>query len=114
MILDPILPEIYTFLDFTRHGVFTNKKKGLNTFSAHLGGDIPKEHPMPYNVYVPVREYLADNKRAIDAVIAYLNEEFQKASYNFSSVKIVPAKITIKKSLGRSHEYPQINVTLSW
>lgn len=114
MILDPILPEIYTFLDFTTHGCFTNKKKGLNSYSTHLAGDIPTEHPMPYNVYVPIREFLLNNKEAQEAIINYLTEEFEKPKYDFKNFKITASTCSIHRSFGRSKSYPQINVELEW
>lgn len=114
MILDPILPEIYTFIDFTKHGCFTAKKKSQNTYSAHLGGDVPKDHPMPYNVYVRIREFLELKPESIEVIINYLEEEFNKPSYNFKSVTVTPSKCSIKKSFGRSKDFPQIDVTLTW
>ncbi len=114
MILDPILPEIYTFLDFARHDILTCRKKGLKSYTTHLGGEIAREHPMPYNVYVPVREYLDRTPQAIKETINYLNDELSKNSNNFTSVEVTSSKINVKKAFGRSRSYPQINVTVSW
>lgn len=114
MILDPILPEIYTFIDFAKHGCFTAKKRGQNSFSAHLGGDIPAEHPMPYNVYIPIREFLTDQPDAIEILIKYLETEFHKANYDFKDINIASSTCSIKKSFGRKKNYPQIDVTLTW
>ena len=114
MILDPILPEISTFIDFTKHGCFTSKKKGERSYTAHLGGNIPAEHPMPYNVYVPIREYLNDTPAAIEVLINYLETEFNKTNYDFREVHISSSTCSIKKSFGRSKDYPQIDVTLLW
>ena len=114
MILDPILPEIYTFIDFTKHGCFIAKKNGENAFSSHLGGDIPDKHPMPYNVYVPIREFLTDEPAAIEVIIKYLETEFNKSNYDFKDINITSSTCSIKKSLGRTKNYPQIDVTLSW
>lgn len=114
MILDPILPEIYTFIDFTKHGCFSSKKRGENSYSTHLGGDIPTEHPMPYNVYVPIRKFLSEEPDAIEVIIKYLEDEFKKPNYDFKNIDITSSKCSIKKSLGRSKNYPQINVTLTW
>lgn len=114
MILDPILPEIYTFIDFSKHGCFTAKKKSHNTYSAHLGGDVPTDHPMPYNVYVRIREFLETRPDAIEVTINYLEEEFKKPSYSFKSVEITSSKCSVKRSFGRSKEYPQIDVLFTW
>lgn len=114
MILDPILPEIYTFLDFARHDVFTCRKKGLKSYTTHLGGEIAKEHPMPYNVYVTVREYLYRTPQAVNEVVNYINDELSKRNNNFASVEVTSSKVNIKKSFGRNKSYPQINVTVSW
>lgn len=114
MILDPILPEIYTFIDFAKHGCFSEKKIGNNTYTAHLGGDVPKIHPMPYNVYSRIREYLFEKPEAVEATVAYLENEFKKGTYDFKSISVTSSTCIIKKSFGRSREFPQIDVTLSW
>lgn len=114
MILDPILPEISTFIDFTTHGCFTAKKKGYQSYTTHLAGEIPAEHPMPYNVYVPIREFLHNNQAAQDALIQYLDEEFHKDKYDFKRVKIETSVYSHRKTFGRSKNYPQIDVTLEW
>lgn len=114
MILDPILPEISTFIDFTTHGCFTAKKKGMHSYSTHLAGEIPTEHPMPYNVYVPIREFLQNNPDAKDAVIKFLDDEFHKEKYDFININIEATVYCIKKSFGRNKNYPQIDVTLEW
>ncbi len=114
MNLDPILPEIYTFIDFTKHGCFTAVKKGLHEYTTHLGGGIPEEHPMPYNVYVPVREFLYKNPEQIDELVKYLTDEFSSKNYKFTDVNVTAGKCIIKRRFHRSREYPQINVKLSW
>lgn len=114
MILDPILPEIYTFIDFATHDIFTCKKRGEKSYQAHLGGELKDNHHMPYNVYVSVREYLARTPGAVDEVIKYLTDEFSKPNNNFSSVKVTSSSISVKKSFGRTQSYPQINVSLNW
>lgn len=114
MILDPILPEIYTYIDFTKHGCFTAKKKGESSYTAHLGGDVPADHPMPYNVYSKIREHLESKPDAIEVIIEYLEAEFTKPSYNFKSVSVTSSICHIKKSFGRSKDFPQIDVTLTW
>lgn len=114
MILDPILPEIATFIDFTTHNCYSAKKKGYNSYSTHLAGDIPKEHPMPYNVYVILREYLEQHSDAVDELVKYLKAEFEGNKYDFTSVKVDTSIFSHKKSFGRTKEYPQIDVTLEW
>ena len=114
MILDPILPEIYTFIDFTKHTCFIAKKHGNSSISTHLAGDIPKEHPMPYNVYVPIREFLLADPKATDALIEYLENEFKRNTYDFTKITVKSSTCHIKKSFGRSKEYPQIDVKLEW
>lgn len=114
MLLDPILPEIYTFLDFARHDIQTCRKKGLTSYSTHLGGEIEKEHPMPYNVYVPVREFLQRTPGAVDATVQYLYDEFNKLGYGLSSVDITTSCVSIRKAFGRTANLPQINITVSW
>lgn len=114
MRLDAILPEVYTFIDFTKHGCFTASKKGEREYITHLAGDIPAEHPMPYNVYVPIREFLYRNPDQIDVLIKYLEEEFSKKTYEFKNVEITAGKCSIKRKFHRTKEYPQINVKLEW
>ncbi|MGN0480410.1 MAG: hypothetical protein ACI4EV_02460 [Lachnospiraceae bacterium] len=114
MILDPILPEIYTFIDFATHDVFTCKKRGEKSYRTHLGGELKEDRHMPYNVYVYVREYLARTPEAVDEVVKYLTDEFSKPNNNFSSVKVTASSIAVKKSFGRTQNYPQIDVSLDW
>lgn len=114
MILDPILPEIYTFIDFATHDIFTCKKKGQKSYQTYLAGECLEDHHMPYNVYVKVREYLAKNPDAVDEVVKYLTDEFTKPNNNFSSVKVSITTVTVKKSFGRTQNYPQINVAIDW
>lgn len=114
MILDPILPEIYTFIDFATHDIFTCKKRGQKSYKAYLGGEVKDDHHMPYNVYVTVREYLAKKPEAVDAVVEYLTNEFSKPNNNFSSVDISVSSVSVKKSFGRTRNYPQINVSVDW
>lgn len=114
MRMDAILPEVYTFIDFTTHGVFTARKKKEHEYSTHLGGNIPDEHPMPYNVYVPVREFLSKYPDQIEELIKYLETEFNKPSYEFEKVEITSSKCPVKRKFHRTKEYPQINVKLQW
>lgn len=114
MILDTILPEVYTFIDFTKHDCFTAKKKGEHSLKTHLAGLIPEEHPLPYNVYVPVREFLEKNPEQVEILIDYLTEEFNSKNYDFKNVKITVSKCTVKRRFHRKKEYPQIDVFLEW
>jgi hypothetical protein len=114
MRLDAILPEVYTFIDFTNHGCFTARKKQQHEYITHLAGDIPSEHPMPYNVYVPVREFLQKNPDQIDELVKYLEDEFKKQSYEFKKVEVTAGKCSIKRRFHRTKEFPQINVRLEW
>lgn len=113
MKLEAILPEIYTFIDFTTHEYYKALRKGEHTLSTHLGGGIPEEKPMPYNVYIPVREYLKKNPDEIDELIDYLYAEFRKKEYSFKNVEIIENFHVEKKGLFKK-EYPQIDVTLEW
>ncbi len=113
MKLEAILPEIYTFIDFAKHEYYKADRRGEHTFSAHLGGGIPKEHPMPYNVYIPIRDYLKRNPEEIEDVIDYLYEEFHKKEYPFKNVIVSENSYIEKKGLFKK-EYPQIDVTLEW
>lgn len=114
MYFDAILPEIYTFIEFTIHGYITANKKGEHEYLTHLAGDIPAEHPMPYNVYVLVREFLAKNNDQIEDVVEFLKDEFSQKKYDFKKVEVSAGKCTIKQKFRRSKEYPQINVKLQW
>ena len=71
MKLESILPEIYTFIDFAKHEYYKAQRRGEHSYSAHLGGFIPDDHPMPYNVYIPIREYLKKNA----VCVAFDNEK---------------------------------------
>ncbi|MGN0160180.1 MAG: hypothetical protein ACI4AQ_02195 [Lachnospiraceae bacterium] len=113
MRLEAILPEIYTFIDFTTHEYYKAKRKGEHSFSTHLGGEMPEEHPMPYNVYIPVRDYLKRNPEEIDEVIDYLSEEFNKKEYSFKSVSVTENEYIERKGIFKKC-YPQIDVTLEW
>lgn len=113
MKLDAILPEIYTFIDFAKHEYYKAMRRGEHTYSAHLGGYIPDERPMPYNVYIPIREYLKRNPDEINDVIDYLYSEFSKKEYSFTNVSITEDSYIEKKGLFKK-EFPQINVELEW
>lgn len=114
MRLDEILPEIYTFIDFTKHGINTAHRKGGKEFITHLAGEIPSEHPMPYNVYVPIREFLAKNPDQVEVLIHYLEDEFKGKSYSFKKIEITESKCSVKRKFHRTKEYPQIDVKLYW
>lgn len=114
MIIDEIKPEIYTFIDYTKHGYEMSKRKGLHALSSHLGGEIPKEHPMPYNVYVKVRKFLLKNPKAVDAVKEYLKEELEHPSNGFKKVSIELEHYIERKNIFKKINYPQINVTVEW
>jgi len=113
MKLEAILPEIYTFIDFAKHEYYKADRRGEHIYSAHLGGGIPKDHAMPYNVYIPVREYLKHNPEEIDNVVDYLYDEFSKKSYSFKNVTVTENVYVERKGLFKK-EYPQIDVTLEW
>lgn len=116
MSINAILPEVYTFLDFTRHALRTARKKGQNSYSAHLAGEVPEItlYSMPYNVYVPIREYLYDNKGATEELIEWLENELMKPDYALKKVTIKESKVSVKRSFGRVRSYPQIDVTMEW
>lgn len=113
MRLEAILPEIYTFIDFAKHEYYKADRRGIRSVSTHLAGGIPDEHAMPYNVYIPVRNYLRKNPKDIDDVIDYLKEEFSKKTYCFKNVTVEENVYEERKGLFR-REYPQIDVTLEW
>ncbi|MCR5215663.1 MAG: hypothetical protein K6C69_01880 [Lachnospiraceae bacterium] len=108
-----ILPEIYTFIDFTTHEYYKASRKGEHTYTTHLGGEMPENHPMPYNVYVVVREYLRKHPQEVSNVISILRSELGKTGYSFSNILIEEATYVEKKGLFKK-QYPQINVTLEW
>lgn len=113
MKLEAILPEIYTFIDFTTHEYYKAQRRGEHSFSTHLGGGIPQDHPMPYNVYIPVRDYLKRNPEEIEDVIRYLTEEFSKKEYSFKNINVTENEYTERKGLFKK-SYPQIDVSLEW
>lgn len=113
MKLEAILPEVYTFVDFVQHEYYKAERKGEHSYSTHLAGGIPKEHPMPYNVYIPIREYLKKNPEEIDELLDFLTEEFNSKKYPFTSVSVNKSTHIEKKGLFKK-KYPQINVTLEW
>lgn len=113
MLLEAILPEIYTFIDFTSHECRMARKKGLNRVTTHIGGEVPSEHPMPYNVYLPVSEYLKKNPADIDNLINYLKEEFAKSKYDYRKVNFSKGTFTYKKgTFSKKIELPYVNVTI--
>lgn len=115
MTLEGILPEIYTFLDFTNHECRMAKKKGLTGYSTHIGGEIPAEHPMPYNVYLPVSEYLKKHPEEIDSLIDFLNEELTKPLFNYKKVTFNKASFTFKKSfLSKKQVLPYVTVDIKF
>lgn len=113
MVLEAILPEIYTFLDFTHHECRMARKKGLTKYSTHIGGEVPSEHPMPYNVYLPVSEYLKKHPADIDVLISYLTEEFEKPLYDYKKVTFSKSTYSYKKNaLSKKVELPYVNVNI--
>ncbi|MBE5965058.1 MAG: hypothetical protein IKL73_00085 [Lachnospiraceae bacterium] len=113
MSINRILPEIYSFFDFTRHGCITSRKKGIYTYTTHIGGEIPELHPLPYNVYTVVSEHLQKYPQDIEVLISLIEEELQKPVYEVESFEITPTTYTYKKSkLSRKQHLPQINVTI--
>jgi len=98
MSLDSILPEIYTFLDFTNHECRMAKRKNINKVTTHIGGLVPSVHPMPYNVYLPVSEFLKKNPKAIDSLVNYLREEFSNSKYDYKQVDISKSTCQYKKN----------------
>lgn len=110
---DNIYPELYTFIEFTIHEYYKAKRRGETCFNTHLAGGIPEEKAMPYNVYVPVRDYLKRNPEEIDEIISFLSDEFNKKEYSFKKVSITENTYTEKKGLFKKH-YPQIDVELEW
>lgn len=113
MKLEAILPEIYTFIEFVTHEYYKAQRRGEHSYSAHLGGGIPDERPMPYNVYIPIREYLKRNPDEIEDVVNYLYDEFNKKEYSFKNVSVCENTYVEKKGLFKK-EYPQVDVTLEW
>ena len=113
MKLEAILPEIYTVIDFAKHEYYKAQRRGEHIYTSHLGGGIPDNHPMPYNVYIPVRDYLKKNPEEIDNIIDYLYDEFNKKEYSFKNVSVSESTYTERKGLFKK-EYPQIDVTLEW
>lgn len=113
MRLEAILPEIYTFIDFTKHEYYKAQRRGEHTYTTHLAGGIPEDHPMPYNVYIPVRDYLKRNPEDIEDVIDYLSEEFKKKDYAFKNVEVKETEYVERKGIFKKR-YPQIDVTLEW
>lgn len=113
MKLEAIIAEIYTFVDFTKHEYYKAQRKGETSYSTHFAGGIPDDHAMPYNVYIPVREYLKKNPEEIDDVIDYLYNEFRKKDYNFKNVSVTESTYVDKRSFFKK-KYPQIDVTLEW
>lgn len=113
MILEAILPEVYTFVDFAQHEFYKAERRGEHIYTTHLGGYIPEEHPMPYNVYIPIRDYLKKNPEDIQELIDYLYAEFRSKKYHFTNVTISESTYVEKKGLFKK-KYPQIDVTLEW
>ena len=114
MIIDEIKPEIYTFIDFTKHGYEMGKRRGLHSLSSHLGGEIPQDHPLPYYVYSKVRDFLIKNPKAIDEIKECIREELEHPSNGFKKVDIEVGHYIEKKGLFKKIDYPQINVTVEW
>lgn len=116
MSLTPIQPEIYTFLDFTYRSCDLIKRRGGgNTFTAQIGGEVPALNPMPYNVYIVIRDYLAANPDCIDELVQYLERELNHPKHEFKKVVLKPSRYTKKERLfRRPKEYAQIDVTISW
>ncbi len=113
MVLEAILPEIYTFIDFATHECQMARKKGIDKVTTHIGGEIPEIHPMPYNVYFPVSEYLKKNPADIDTLIEFLGEEFKKEKYDYKKITFLKSTYTYKKgAFGKKQELPFVNVTI--
>ncbi len=113
MTIDKILPEIYSFFDFTRHGCITARKKGLNSYTTHIGGEIPDSHPLPYNVYNLVSEHLTKYPDDVAVLVSMIEEELQKPVYEAASYEITPTSYIFKKSkLSRKRSLPQVNVSI--
>jgi hypothetical protein len=113
MKLEAIIAEVYTFVDFTKHEYYKAQRRGENSYTTHLAGVMPEGHPMPYNVYIPVRKYLKKNPEEIDDVIDYLYDEFNKKDYNFKNISVTESVYVDNKGLFKK-KWPQIDVTLEW
>lgn len=116
MSLTPIQPEIYTFLDFTYRCCDLIKRRSDNhTFSAQIGGEVPEKNPMPYNVYIVIRDYLAAHPDSIEELVQYLEQELNHPKHEFKKVILKPSRYTKKEGFfRRQKEYAQIDVTVSW
>ena len=115
MVLEAILPEIYTFIDFASHECEFARRKGINKVTTHIGGEIPEIHPMPYNVYLPVSEYLKKNPSEIDKLIAFLDDEFKKSKYGYKKVLFNKSTYTYKKgTFAKKQELPYVDVTIEF
>ena len=115
MVLEAILPEVYTFIDFASHECEFARRKGINTVKTHIGGEIPEIHPMPYNVYLPVSEYLKKNPSEVDTLIKFLDQEFKKSKYGYKKVEFKKETYTYKKNtFGKKTDLPYIDVVFEF
>lgn len=113
MKLDAILPEVYTFIDLLKHEYHKAARRGEYSYTTHLAGGIPEDHPMPYNVYIPIRDFLKKNPDEIDNLISYLYDELSRKEYSFKNVMVSESSHYEKKFIFKK-EYPQIDVTVEW
>lgn len=113
MKLDAILPEVYTFIELLNHEYHKARRRGEHSLTTHLAGGIPDERPMPYNVYIPIRDYLKRNPDEIDELINYLYDELSKKENSFKNVTVSESSYYEKKGLFKK-EYPQIDVSIEW